>query len=373
MRLQMGMLFLIMAVTLAFFRANDYIQSRRLCIMVVTVIMTCFSGFRSWWMGDLIKYYTLYNSCNGPDWSSAVFDSFGNIGIRLFFRGMGAIGISYDICLFIIAAFSAATLSLLIFRYSPYPYWSYLMYIGMGFYLFTYSGLKQTIAMGFIILAAIGLYENRLVKFLFWVTVAGVFHAPAFIFLAAYPAAKKKVDFKYVVIVLTVVLFVFLFRDQIVSFFSQAYYEDEKMFTASKFIGGRFVVMVIIMLISVVLRPPRYGDRIYSQTLSLMVIAAIIQTFSVYNNVYTRLADYYYQFVVLFMPMMLESGDHQMKMKPDEAVYRVRRYSNVIYILMGIGVSFVAVWLYRNTVQNTHLVSAFRFFWQIDPYSLYGS
>ena len=160
-------------------------------------------------MGDLIKYYTLYLNCNGPDWKNYVFDDATNIGLRLLFRVAGAVHISYDICIFLIAALVAICLGVLIFRYSPSPYWSYLMYIAMGFYLFTYSGLKQSIAMSFLIIAAICYFEGRQIKMIIWVFVAALFHVPALIFLLLLLLPSRKIGVQYFVTI--VVLFTICF------------------------------------------------------------------------------------------------------------------------------------------------------------------
>lgn len=371
MNKHMAVLLVIMGITLVCYNACDYRYYRKNCIAAVTAIMTCFTGLRSWWMGDLIKYYTLYLGCNSEDWVSRVFEDYANIGIRLFFKAAGSLGISYDVCLFLIAALTAITLGILVYRYSPGPYWSYLMYISMGIYLFTYSGLKQTVAMALIILAAIGILEDRPGKFLFWTLMATLFHMPAAIFIVAYPIAKKKMDRYYVLILLIAMACVFVFRDQIVGWFSEAYYEDETKYYAKKTIGGRALMMALFIVAGLILRPAQRGDRIYSQVVNLMVVAAIIQTFSVYDNVFTRLADYYYQFVVLHMPMMLESSDHQLKM---HTPYRVRRYTLRSYRTAWVLVTLFALWFYYNTVSGGgETLVNYRFFWELDPYALYGS
>lgn len=371
MNRHMMLLLVVMAITMACYNACDYRYYRERCVTAVAAVMTCFVGFRTWWMGDLIKYYTLYRSCNAPDWAEKVFEDFSNIGIRLFFKAAGSLGISYDVCLFLIALLSVGMLSLLVYRYSPAPYWSYLMYISMGIFLFTYSGLKQTIAMAFVMAAAIGIFEDRPKKFVFWTLVATLFHMPAAIFIIAYPIAKKKIDRYYVLLLVIAMVCVFWFRDQIVGFFSEAYYEDETKYYAKKTIGGRALMMALFLLAGLMLRPAQRGDKIYSQVVNLMVIAAVIQTFSVYDNVFTRLADYYYQFVVLHMPLMLESSDHQLKMG---APYRVRRFTLRSYRAVWFAITLFALWFYNNTVSGGGATIAdYKFFWEINPYALYGS
>lgn len=369
---QIIVLLVIMVLTLLCYRSNDNKKDRKVCISVVTVIMTLFSGLRSWWMGDLIKYYTLYRNCNGDDWYSILFDDGENIGIRLFFRAMGAVGLSYEFCIFAIAAFSAITLSIVIFKYSPAPYWSYLMYISMGFYLFTYSGLKQTIAMSFLMLAAIGIFEDKPPKFLVFTVIAALFHMPALIFIVAYPIAKKKIDKVYFLILIITILCVLIFKDQIVSWFAESYYEDGNSFDVNKTIGGRVLMMIFIIVLGAFLRPLREGDRIYCGVFNLMVFAAIIQYFSIYNNVFTRLADYYYQFIVLFMPMILETGQHQLEMNKN-LTYEVRFNDQAIYALLSISITVFALYFYNSTVAASQaILQDYKFLWQIDAHALYG-
>lgn len=371
MNKHMAVLLVIMAITLACYNTCDYRYYRKNCVALVTVIMTCFSGFRTWWMGDLIKYYTQYRTCNAESWATAVFDDYTNIGLRLFFKTMGSLGISYDVCLFLIAALSAGMLGMLIFRYSPAPYWSYLMYIGLGFYLFTYSGLKQTVAMALLMPAAIGIFEDKPWKFAGWTLLATAFHMPAAIFFMAYPLCKKKMDRYYLLILLIALAIVFNFRDQIVSMFSEAYYEEESKYYAKEFLGGRALMMALIIIAGLILRPAQRGDKIYTQVVTLMIIAAIIQIFAVYDNVFTRLADYYFQFTVLHMPMMLESSDHQIRMK---APYRVRRYSLRSYRVAWVFITLFALWFYNNYISASGaILNDYKFFWEIDPYALYGS
>lgn len=363
-------LLVIMGICLFFAQKGDSKGLRKQCVICVTIVMTLFSGLRSWWFGDLVKYYSLYLQCNAPgDWDR-VFAEFGNVGIRIFFRLSGMVGISYDICIFLIALFSAVTLGMVVYRYSPVPYWSYLVFIGMGFYLFTYSGLKQTIAMGFLMLAAMGMFEGNWKKFLIWTLVGSLFHTPALIFLPAYYVARQRFTQKHVLFLLLVAAGIFVFRDRIVEIASEAYYEDEGKFNADGQIGGRTLMMLLILFVAAFLRPVQTKDKIYCQTFNLMVIAAMIQYFSMYNNVFTRLADYYYQFVVVFMPLMMETGTHQELAKPN---YKVKKNDKTIYVLLSVGITLFALWFYKGTIEGSWiLLNNYKFVWEINPYDLYG-
>ena len=123
----MLIMLVIMGICAIFAYIGDSKVLRKQCVICVTIVMTLFSGLRTWWFGDLIKYFTGYRNCNSVDGWNYVFFEFGNVGIRIFFRIMGTLGVSYDICIFLIALFSASMLVLLVYRYSPSPYCSYLL------------------------------------------------------------------------------------------------------------------------------------------------------------------------------------------------------------------------------------------------------
>lgn len=358
-----------------FYPLHPTLIRKKRVVGVITAAMTLFSGFRSWWMGDLIKYYTLYRNCNGTNWQSTLTDNWSNMGIRIFFRLAGAVGVSYDVCVFIIAAFAAVSLGIIVYRYSTSPFVSYLMYIAMGFYIFTFSGLKQTIAMGFLCFAMMSLLENRWKSFLIWTLVGGLFHAPALVFLLAYPFAHKKIDRWYLLFLVTGFAVVFLFRDWLVKFLAELYNDDADAYSINdtRIVGGRFLMMLIILALGYYLRPVRRRDAVYAKVFNVMVLAALFQTFSVYDNVFSRLADYFFQFIVVFLPMAVRPrGGLAAETAQAESPGYYRRRD--IYTIALVAISIYAVYYYHGYIESSYsLLKDFKFFWQIDPYALYGA
>lgn len=374
MSIHMTLLLVVMAITAIYSNSHKTRRGKKNCVIVITIILALFSGLRTWWMGDLIKYYSLYCNCIGPEWRTFLFSEDGNVGIRWLFRYGNMIGISFDNCLLLIAVFVAVTLGVMVYRYSPSPYWSYLIYIAMGFYLFTYSGLKQTIAMGFLVLAAMAIFEKKPCQFVIWVLAGSWFHVPALIFLVAYPFCRQRLNGWYFAVLALLFGALFLFRNQIVSFLSLVYYDDENAYAAvdSTKVGGRFIMMVLIMIAGLIMRPLHSWDKIYMQVFNLMVLAAALQTMSVFDNNFTRLTDYYYQFVVLFIPLMLQSGHSQARLYPRWR-REIRYWSANTYVLAGVGITLFALWFYRGYIDSSWVVlKDYMFRWEIDPYALYG-
>lgn len=361
--LHIGIFLLVSLIAVSYSFSQKKKSDKKHCIQLVTVVMTLFSGLRSWRMGDVYHYCHAFIQCNSESWRLD-FESRDSIGTQIIYRLFGQMGMGFEICLFVIAAFSAISLGYFVFRYSSSPYLSYLLYIGLGYYIFTMSALKQTIAMAFIMWAMSAIIESRKDKFLLFVILAALFHLPASIFLVAYFAAHKKTDKYYFIGLLVLTVSIMLLRDQIVSVASNLYYEDEVKYNAAGYVGGKFIAMLAMLIISSVIHPLWDSNGIYRYLFNIMVIATMLQAFSVYDNVFTRLADYYFQFSVVFVPLVLDSklqSDYGGRLECDGQ--RLPRKMRVVaYLLISIAITM----FYIQTLEsNVSLLSEFRFFWEV--------
>ena len=352
-------------------------RQKKDCITFVTILLTLFSGLRSWWYGDLIKYYTRYMT----ESSLTLRELFRENGLRNFgltiinkcaFSIFGEYG--YDVLIFCIALFSAYTLGKVIEAYSPSTYWSYLMYLSMGFYMFTFSGLKQTIAMGFCCLAMIALLQDNIKEFLILVVLGALFHVPALAFLVAYPFSRKKFDEWYVAFILTMLLVMYRYRNQLAYFLEDAYHSesaaDAILSNTVSGVGGRFIAMLLIMVLAMVLRPLTAKDKAYIKVFNIMVLAAAVQMMSVFNNTYTRLADYYYQFIVLFVPMFMAPINSR-----KEAAYR--RVSGIIQnkdtrLILVAAITLFSFWFFYTQAVVVENYGSLVFFWEKNAHLLYN-
>jgi len=352
-------------------------RQKKDCITFVTILLTLFSGLRSWWYGDLIKYYTRYITESSLTLRELLQENgLRNFGLtvinKLAFSIFDIYG--YDVLIFCIALFSAYTLGKVIEAYSPSTYWSYLMYLSMGFYMFTFSGLKQTIAMGFCCLAMIALLQDNIKKFLVMVVLGALFHTPALAFLVAYPFSRKKFDEWYVAFITAMLVVMYLYRNQLAYFLEDAYHSesaaDAVLLMTVSGVGGRFIAMLLIMILAMVLRPLTAKDKAYIKVFNIMVLAAAVQMMSVFNNNYTRLADYYYQFVVLFVPMFMAPINSR-----KEAAYR--RVSGIIQnkdtrLILVVVITLFSFWFFYTQAVVVENYGSLVFFWEKNAHLLYN-
>lgn len=326
-------------------------------------IMAVYLGLRTWWLADNIKYHTQFMNVGYMTLGEMLEDNFFNIGLRYYFHLVYTyIGQNFQIALIGIAIFEIVSLAYVVYKYSESVYQSYFVYIFLGFYYFLFSGLKQGIAMGFLMLAFTGIIEDNPFKFLILTLLGSLFHAPAFVFIISYPWSKMKFGHNYLLFLTLILVLVLVFRGQIVNTLSEMYY-DESELVASSGIGGKFIAMMMILLLSMLVRPPVPNDPVYYKTFNLMVLAALIQSFSVFGNNFTRLADYYFQFSVIFIPFILsyrEAGNIPADSMP---LLRFTKQSYMIVVIVFLLLGFA---YYRNyTKDDIHGISNAPFFWEV--------
>lgn len=249
--------------------------------------------------GDLMKYHWLFSSGNPlSDWK--------NPGFSLLMFGFSKIsGDDFQLFLVFLALILSLAVGITLNRFCPRPWLGFWVWNCLGFYIGAFSALKQGLAMALILLAYGGLEEGKFRKFLIFVGLAGFFHIPALIFLPAFFLTRFRFNGKMAAAYLLLGAVLWLLRTPAAELLAGWY--PAELSGAAVRPGGRFFLMVLILTAGIFLRGT--GDPGFFRLAHLMACAALLQLLAVYGNVFTRLADYYFQFAILFVPHIFECPD----------------------------------------------------------------
>ena len=242
-------------------------------------------------------------------------------------------------------------------KYSPSPVQSFCYFWGLLCYIFLFDGIKQGIAMGFITLAFDAIVEKKPLWFALLVYIAWWFHAPALIFAPAYLIAMMKPGRMYLLFLAALLAFTYTFRDRILElmleFYDTTIYDYEMRFLANK-----VIIMLGIVAAALVLRPPEEDDRVYGILLQFMGIAVVIQTFASYNNTFERLANYYFQFAVVFIPMVFQTDTRRSRLLDIKTEAMAKQAAPWAFCAFG-------VWRFSNYIRSTSWIwLPYRFFFE---------
>lgn len=186
-------------------------QGNALPIIGSVVVLCIFSSCRSVSFGpDLMNYATKYTRVIPYlDYSEIIRQYTSGLmkdGIfYIFMKLCIEIGFSYQVFISIVTSFFIVTVTWMISRYSKYQILSFMMFISLSWLQFSFTGLRQTMAMGCCSLA-IGIMASNKRPYLglVLILIAGLFHSSAFIFLFAFVVYKlrlKITPFRFVVLI----------------------------------------------------------------------------------------------------------------------------------------------------------------------------
>lgn len=345
---------------------------RKYYIWIMAVMHAFVCGFRYMYLtGDLINYAYDYRAMINYGWfSDEVFQEGRNFGFFWLMKFFSMLSDEdFQVFLIVLAVIIQITVAVFIYKYSPKPWLSYLVYNCMAFYVSGFSLIKQYLAMAIIMWAAMAIFEKRPVRFLFLTLIAGTIHMPALCFLPAYFLANRRINARMLGAYVLFAGVIYLFRGQIVNFVADFYYEEETFQLTTTTLGGRFLVIVLILVVGFLLKG--FRERNYERLFNLIMVAAILQMFSGFDNIFTRLADYYLQFLVLFIPMIFYNSTQQVEINEKAANPLLLFNDRSIRILVVLLV-LVLIWWYYTTCLGVTIETAvddytnFRFMWEVD-------
>lgn len=326
------MMMAVAVLVLALLMRGDVPQNKKY-IILACLLMFALYGLRDAYTigGDSSSSYLhSFQDMEDTTWAELREDTdmnenlFWNLIVKV---GHTVFGGDYQLFILVISAFVMIIFGRFIYRYSSSPVQSFVYYWGLWFYTFNFNALKQSLAMALVLLAFDAILERKLTRFLITITIASLFHFPSLVFLPAYWIVEMNPRRGFLVVLTTALVAIYLWRDQILTFIVQFYYESDRVFEGEdRFVTGKVAVMAALVLVAYFLRPPEKGNRVYSASLQFVAIATVIQLFSVYNNVFERLADYYFQFSVIFVPLIFTQKTHSQEKAKKSLIFAVAPY-----------------------------------------------
>lgn len=188
---------------------------------------------------------------------------------------------------------------------------TYLLFICLRIYSFTFSGLRQAIAMGFIWLAFVMLQKNKKILFLIFVISGTLFHASAIAFLLALPLMYIK-SYKLVLTsILAITAINFILGDRLVyslsSFLFSKRFEDyiDIAINTGTNLSTTFILYVAMFLFIIIFLSRT--KRTDSQALGRFNIVCAGMMFSFIGQGFPNMFRIAYYFICNLFPLFSET------------------------------------------------------------------
>lgn len=184
---------------------------------------------------------------------------------------------------------------------------SVMLYFCLGYYTFTFSGLRQSIALSICLLSIKYIKNKKLFKFVLTVLLASLFHTTSLIFLPAYFISRIKLGKKSFFTYIFAMIVTYLSRDKIVGLLSSFLRNDYSVFdnqgSGYVFLVICFIILLLITLYKKILLLKNHNNNIWY---NFICIGSLIQVLATVEGNVHRATFYYLMSFIIEIPLIAD-------------------------------------------------------------------
>lgn len=281
----------------------------KLYFLVISSFMIFLLTFRHDFVGtDTQNYRWLYEAFGNMSFEMA-FQHIKDVGFIFFFQSASKLGFSFRSVLFLQSLFYISAITYIIKKYSKIPALSYWFFITMGYFIFS-TTMRQAIAMSITLLSYDLIKRKKMWSFILCIIIASLFHLTAIVFLPAYWIDKFKYNRKTLLLIISIIAIVFIFREKI-SIFMLSYANSAYTSTNT---GGYFLILFLVGLLALgIIYKMRFLIDGNNKLLFFMIAGALaLLPIAKVNPAVFRIANYYQVFIILYIPNLIACIEDKM-------------------------------------------------------------
>ncbi|MDQ0200738.1 EpsG family protein [Neobacillus ginsengisoli] len=230
---------------------------------------------------------------------------------------------------------------------SKMPGLSVFIYITLGFFTFSFSGLRQSIAMAIVFFSFKYIQEKSLIKFILCVALAMSFHTTAIIFIFAYPLSYLRLKSTHFFFIIPSLILIFILKTKIFLLIYRLYKGAAGEVESTNAYTMLFV-MIFVLILAYIFGSKDKEDIRFNIYKNYMLVAILIQIFASQSSVVMRAGYYYYLFITLLLPEVVKN----------------QRDAKIRILVVGVLI-FALLYFFQKTTGNGYLnVSPFKFYWE---------
>lgn len=329
---------------------NTNSTQRILLVLSSAMALFLIAAFRSETVGkDVWGYLDFFRKCINLEWAELLDFRFEKGFIVL----CKIISLFTEDTQFFIAIVSFLIISgptYIIYKYSKNPAISFVLYVGMTFFAFSMSGLRQALATSILLFGYNFIIQRKPIKFIFLVLFASLFHSSVVVFLIAYPLAKIKISFKKIIVYLILFFFLYLTKNYLINFMVMTLFSQYSEMLVESDSYNYMLSMLLVWIFGLI-----YYKQVIKRNenaivlFNMILIAVFVQMFGSESSNITRISELFYIYVILLIPEVLSVVND-----------RVLKITGYILILLAVIFQFVVLF-----PGGGYGAVPYMFFWEI--------
>ncbi len=327
----------------------------------IAIYMIALCGLRSYsalhHIGiDTHAYYLSYLSKQHFSLHNILTSDFNDKGYVILQRIFGKLDLKFWMLLLFNAIIYVGSVTWYIYKFSKNKWLSLFIFLAMGLYTFAFSAVRQSIAMGFCLIAF--LLSNKIsgwksfLLFVFFTFIASTIHASAVIFFPMYFLQKLEYKTITVWLLLGVSALTMLFKTQFANLILTLAAEASDKYEGYEILEGSNagILLYLLILAFIVLKLLEPGQKLSTKKdssiyflLFMLILFPATQT----GGAMMRIYYYYYIFIVVYIP---------------NALANIRDYK--IRFLAYLFINAFLLYFYLSGDPQQLMLSPYYFFWQ---------
>lgn len=223
---------------------------------------------------------------------------------------LGKITTNYTVLFFLIASIFTISAWHFIYKYSKDPRLSIIVMLAFNLYQFTFTGMRQTVAMSFILWAIDYCYQKKIIKSIALILLGAIFHSSALIFIIVilfrvYKIKLSNIHAKAIAFLLGIV---FLLRgtiaQKLIVLIQDRGYEVTML---NNGLTMTFVIFVLFLLGCLFIQKYHFSDENATLTYLIAMTACFFEMLVSTQSIFFRIAFYFLMIYIVFVPNVIES------------------------------------------------------------------
>jgi hypothetical protein len=236
------------------------------------------------------------------------------LGYSYFNYWIYSLGVNFQLYISIIAFIVIYAISKLYFKFSNNIILSYYLFVTLGLFAMTMTGLRQTLAVSLTIIAFTFLMKNKKIVFFILVFLACFFHNSAIVFLLVYFIRKIKLTRKQGFVIYGMTCVLYLFREWLFIFIT--------ILTPAKYLRRYLemdpnvnplviIVYMLIPLVCLLFWPKEYNENgNYNRLMSILLTISCFIFFCYFMALemamFERLTYYFMIYNTVLIPNIIQ-------------------------------------------------------------------
>lgn len=250
---------------------------------------------------DTSGYQSLFFRVYDLSWIETVRSVDHEVGYRLLNKAVGQVTDNVQFFMLVTSVLSVYPIYRFYKRASEGPVLTIALFLSVAPFNMYFSGIRQTLAMGFTFWAWQSVEKKKLLNFVCIVLLAMQFHRSSFILLVLYPLYHFKITAKSLFFVVPAILAVYVFNNQIFNFLLRFLWDD---YGGSEETGAvtALLLLIIFAVYTFVIPDGSKLDKEIIGYRNVLLFAVVIQCFAPIHNLAMRMNYYFLLFVPVLIP-----------------------------------------------------------------------